>query len=73
MNKVSALSVLSNAVLVWNTMQIAQIIAQLSANGESVSREDLARVSPLAHAHVIPNGTYDFTQTVSLAETVHPL
>jgi TnpA family transposase len=73
MNKVSALSVLSNAVLVWNTIQIAQIIELLSAHGESVSRHDLARVSPLAHAHVISNGTYDFTQTVNLAETVNPL
>ena len=73
MNKVSALSVLSNAVLVWNTIQIAQIIELLSAQEESVSRDDLARVSPLAHAHVISNGTYDFTQTVNLAETVTSL
>jgi len=59
--------------MTWNTIQIARIIETLSANGTSVSREDLARVSPLAHAHVIPNGTYDFTQTVGLAETANPL
>ena len=67
MNKVSALSVLSNAVLVWNTVQMARIVEALSANGDPVSRADLARVSPLAHAHVIPNGTYNFAQILDPA------
>lgn len=58
MNKASCLSLLSNAVLVWNTVHIARIVAQLRAAGHEVRDEDLARVSPLAHAHVIPNGSY---------------
>ena len=58
MNKASCLSLLSNAVLVWNTVHIARIIAQLRAAGHEVRDEDLARVSPLMHAHVIPNGSY---------------
>ena len=58
MNKASCLSLLSNAVLVWNTVHIARIIEQLRATGHEVKGEDLARVSPLAHAHVIPNGSY---------------
>jgi hypothetical protein len=60
MNKVSALSVLSNAVLVWNTVRIGEIVHPLEARGDVVGRRDLARVSPLAHAHVIPSGTYRF-------------
>jgi len=58
MNKASCLSLLSNAVLVWNTVHIACIVDQLRAAGHEVRDEDLARVSPLAHAHVIPNGSY---------------
>jgi Tn3 transposase DDE domain-containing protein len=58
MNKASCLSLLSNAVLVWNTVHIAHIVDQLRAAGHEVRDEDLARVSPLAHAHVIPNGSY---------------
>ena len=58
MNKASCLSLLSNAVLVWNTVHIARIVDQLRAAGHDVRDEDLARVSPLAHAHVIPNGSY---------------
>ena len=61
MNKVSALALLSNAVLLWNTVRIAEVVASLeSACGQSVHREDLARISPLANAHVIPSGTYHF-------------
>ncbi len=58
MNKASCLSLLSNAVLAWNTVHIARVVEQLRAAGHEVRDEDLARVSPLAHAHVIPNGSY---------------
>jgi TnpA family transposase len=57
MTKASCLSLLSNAVLVWNTARLAGIVARLGAAGESVLEEDLARISPLADAPVIPNGT----------------
>ena len=58
MNKATCLSLLSNAVVVWNTVQMSRTLAQLRANGATITDEDLARVSPLAFAHVIPNGTY---------------
>ena len=58
MNKASCLSLLSNAVLIWNTVHISRITGQLRAAGHLVGDEDLARVSPLAHAHTIPSGTY---------------
>lgn len=58
MNKATCLSLLSNAVVVWNTVQMTQIIAQLRASGETITDDELARVSPMAFAHVIPNGTY---------------
>lgn len=62
MNKATCLSLLSNAVLVWNTVYMAKIVGQLRAAGETVLDEDLARISPLAYSHVIPNGTYHFRQ-----------
>jgi TnpA family transposase len=67
MNKATCLSLLSNAVLVWNTVQIATIVEQLRAQGETVREEDLARISPLLHSHVIPNGTYHFRQSLQRA------
>jgi TnpA family transposase len=61
MNKASCLSLLSNAVLVWNTLRITEIVNQLRAAGQVVTDQDLARVSPIMHGHVIPNGTYRFS------------
>ena len=58
MNKASCLSLLSNAVLIWNTVHMSGIAARLRAAGHPVRDDDLARVSPLAHAHTIPSGTY---------------
>jgi hypothetical protein len=58
MNKATCLSLLSNAALVWNTVHMSQIVEQLRANGETLSNEELARISPMAFSHIIPNGTY---------------
>jgi len=60
MNKASCLSLLSKAVVVWNTVAMEKIVAQLRANGHDVQDAHLARVSPLLHQHIIPNGTYRF-------------
>jgi hypothetical protein len=71
MNKASCLSLLCNAVLVWNTVHMSRIIEQLRATGVTVSDEDIALISPLAYAHVIPNGTYFFDR-VREADTLTP-
>jgi TnpA family transposase len=62
MNKASCLSLLSNAVLIWNTLEIGKIVERLRVGGEVIADEDLARVTPLLHGHVIPNGTYYFNR-----------
>jgi TnpA family transposase len=58
MNKATCLSLLSNAALVWNTVQMSSIIDELRASGETITPEELERISPLAFSHIIPNGTY---------------
>jgi hypothetical protein len=50
-------------VLVWNTVRMGEIVARLRAAGESVVNEDIGRISPLAYAHVIANGTYVFDRS----------
>lgn len=62
MNKATCLSLLSNAVLVWNTVHMAKIVAKLRQNGHNIEDKDLARVSPLMHKHIFVNGTYDFSR-----------
>jgi TnpA family transposase len=58
MNKASCLSLLSNAALVWNTVHISRLVAQLRADGNVILDDDLARVSPLLRKHITPNGSY---------------
>jgi TnpA family transposase len=60
MNKASCLSLLSNAILVWNTVHISNIVSRLRENDHSIPDETLAKVSPLLSKHVIVNGMYDF-------------
>ena len=67
MNKASCLSLLSNAALVWNTIQIGQIVHRLRA-GEEVLDADLAHISPLTFGHIIPNGTYWFDRDLPVAD-----
>lgn len=69
MNKVSALSVLSNAVLVWNTVRIGGIVDELRAAGQTVDSADLARVSPLLDAHIIATGSYHFERAIRRARS----
>jgi TnpA family transposase len=58
MNKASCLSLVSNAILYWNTIHISKIVEQLRAQGQTVSDEDLAHISLLLYKHVIPMGSY---------------
>jgi hypothetical protein len=66
--RLSCLGLLSNAVLVWNSKRIEEIVARLRADENDVRDSDLARVSPLMFAHIIPNGTYRFDTALDDAE-----
>lgn len=59
-NTFSCLAVLHNAVVAWNTLRIGEIVAGLRAEGHEISDRDLARTSPLLHAHINPFGRYRF-------------
>jgi hypothetical protein len=58
MNKASSLSLVSNAILYWNTIKINGIVEQLRGQGEVIDDETLSHVSLLPYKHVLPNGTY---------------
>ena len=57
-NKASCLSLVSNAILYWNTMKINDIVENLRAQGEEIDKETLAHISLLPFRHVVPNGMY---------------
>jgi TnpA family transposase len=69
MNTASCLSLLSNAVLLWNTPRIHGIVSELKSSGISVNNEDLKKISPLMFKHLIVHGTYDFRrQTMPIVD-----
>jgi hypothetical protein len=52
------LSLVSNAILYWNTSRISNIVDSLRRQGETVADETLAPISLLLYKHVLPNGMY---------------
>jgi hypothetical protein len=51
-------SLVSNAILYWNTLKIDSIIQNLRRQGEEIDDETLSHISLLPFKHVLPNGTY---------------
>jgi hypothetical protein len=58
MDKASCLSLVSNAILYWNTIKINDIVENLRAQGEEIDKDTLSHISLLPFRHVVPNGTY---------------
>ncbi|MDH3730768.1 MAG: Tn3 family transposase [Acidimicrobiia bacterium] len=55
------LTLLTNAVICWNTIYTQAAIAHLASGGAHVRDEHLARLSPAGHDHINFYGRYDFT------------
>jgi TnpA family transposase len=60
-DQLGALGLVLNAVVLWNTRYIDAAVASLRDSGHPVRDEDVARLSPLGHAHINMLGRYTFT------------
>lgn len=65
-DQLGALGLVTNAVVLWNTVYMQAALDHLKQQGEQINAEDKARLSPLGHKHVNMLGHYSFT----LAEQV---
>lgn len=65
-DQLSALGLVLNVVVLWNTFYMEAALAQLRAEGSKVNAEDLARLSPLGYEHINFLGRYSF----ALAEPI---
>ncbi len=54
------LNLVTNAVVVWNTVQMAKVIEDLKAEGVPVADEDIVHLSPARYGHINPYGKYSF-------------
>jgi len=60
-DQLGALGLAVNIVALWNTVYMDATLGQLRVEGYDVRPEDVARLSPLGHAHVNTLGRYAFT------------
>lgn len=65
-DQLGALGLVTNALVLWNTIYMQAALDHLEQQGEQINAEDKARLSPLGHKHVNMLGHYSFT----LAEQV---
>jgi len=59
-NQATCLTLVTNAVITWNTVYMAAVIEQLRKEGISIKEEDLTHLSPARHRHINPYGRYQF-------------
>lgn len=65
-DQLGALGLVTNAVVLWNTIYMQTALDHLRNEGETIHEEDETRLSPLRHAHINMLVHYTFT----LAEQV---
>jgi len=56
----SCLTLVTNAVIVWNTRYMKSAIDQLRLEGKEISEEDLRHISPCRFEHINKYGKYSF-------------
>ena len=73
-NQASCLNLVTNAVIVWNTVYMAEAAAQLKREGYPVNESDLAHIWPTRYAHINVYGRYHFNiEEAQEREGVRPL
>ena len=67
-DQLSALGLVTNAVILWNTLYIEAALEQLRAEGYEIRPEDVARLSPLQTHHLNVLGRYSFFLAEAVAK-----
>jgi len=65
-DQLSALGLVTNAIILWNTLYIESALDKLRSEGIEILPEDVARLSPLQYKHINMLGKYAFI----LSETI---
>ena len=60
LNQAVCLNLVTNAVILWNTIYIQAVLEELKVEGYKYSEEDLKHISPAGSAHINVYGRYYF-------------
>lgn len=72
-NQASCLNLVTNAIIIWNTVYIAEVLRRLRAEGHQVNDDAIAHLSPAMYAHVNKHGKYRFDVDRLQAGQLRPL
>lgn len=61
-NQVGCLNLVTNAVIVWNTVYIEKVVQQLKKEEQFPGDEELKHIWPTRHAHINVYGRYHFNR-----------
>ncbi len=59
-NQASCLNLVTNAVVIWNTVYMTAVLEQLKKEGRPVNEADIVHLSPARYEHINPYGKYQF-------------
>jgi Tn3 transposase DDE domain len=59
-HQASYLNLVTNAVIVWNTVYMAAAVGQFKREGYPIPETDLAHLWPTRYTHINMYGTYQF-------------
>lgn len=66
-DQLSALGLVVNMIVLWNTLYMDAVLVQLRSEGYPVRPEDQARLSPFGHEHINMLGRYSFSVPEAVA------
>ncbi|WJW67965.1 Tn3 family transposase [Candidatus Chlorohelix allophototropha] len=68
-NQASCLNLVTNAVVIWNTVYMTEILEQLKTGNQPPEEVDYPHLSPTRSEHVNPYGRYQFNMEEELGRT----
>ena len=73
-NQSACLTLVTNAIVAWNTVYMQEVINQLRLSGKEVKETDFIHISPARFENINPYGRYDFDVVKAFSqEKLRPL
>ena len=68
-NQAASLTLVTNAIITWNTVYIAEAVRQLKSEGHQISDEEVSHISPCRFDHINKYGSYEFKPQKGLSRS----
>ncbi len=60
-DQLGVLGIVTNAIVLWNTLYMQEALDWMRSNNEEIIEDDISRLSPLIYKHINMLGHYTFT------------